>query len=72
MNSLKKKIVILGNESLAKTLGYFIMQDNKYDLIGFAIEKKYIKKKKLHKNSSKSFGLISLLILKKILSIILI
>lgn len=55
MNSLKKKIVILGNGSLAKTLGYFIMQDNKYDLIGFAIEKKYIKKKKLHNKNVFTF-----------------
>jgi len=47
LNTLKKKIVIVGNGSLAKTLGYFVMQDGKYDLIGFAIEKKYIKEKKL-------------------------
>jgi sugar O-acyltransferase (sialic acid O-acetyltransferase NeuD family) len=48
LNILKKKIVILGNGSLAKTLGYFVTQDGQYELMGFAIEKKYIKEKKIH------------------------
>ena len=52
---MKKKVIIVGNGALANTLGYFIKQDARYELINFAIDKKFLKEKKLHNKNILNF-----------------
>ena len=52
---MKKKVIIVGNGALANTLGYFIKQDARYELINFAIDRKFLKEKKLHNKNILNF-----------------
>ena len=48
---MKKNIVIIGNGELAKNLAQYLYEDDRYNLLYFAIEKKYINKKKIMRTS---------------------
>jgi sugar O-acyltransferase (sialic acid O-acetyltransferase NeuD family) len=62
---MTKDIVIIGNGELAKTLAQHLYQDERFNIMYFAIEKKFIKKKKIFQTRVIDFLQLNKLLKKK-------